>query len=322
MDTNLLLNYLIVLFILFAGMLVYCKIAEKYNIIDKPNERSSHNYITIRGGGVVFSLAGLIYSVFHLPESLYFLLGLTLISGVSFWDDVSSLSNKVRMIVQFLSISLVFYGLGMFSLLPWWLIIAAYIFFVGVLNAYNFMDGINGITGLYSLAVLLGLRYVNSVIEYTNAAFIDYAILACVVFLFFNCRKRAKCFAGDIGSMAISFWIVSLLLQLMITTDSLIWILFLAVYGIDSVFTILHRLYLRQNIFKAHRLHFYQILSNERGISHLKVSIMYAFVQLLISGIMAYTYFCCSSSVMWIIGVIVLIMLCIVYFQKFRLMKM
>ena len=314
-------QYILVTLCLFVGLLLYFKIADKYNIIDKPNQRSSHNYITIRGGGVVFFLAGLIYSLFHLPESLYFLIGLTLISGVSFWDDVSSLSNKVRIIIHFLSISLVFYGLGLFGLLPWWLIMVAYVFFVGVLNAYNFMDGINGITGLYSLAVLFSLRYVNSFVEFTNMTFIDYAILSCLVFLFFNYRKKAKCFAGDVGSMAISFWIVTLLLQLMITTNSLIWILFLAVYGIDSAATIIHRLHLKQNIFEAHRLHFYQILSNERGISHLKVSAIYAFVQLLICGIISYAYFCCSSIVIWMIGVILLLTLSIVYLQKFRLMQ-
>ena len=316
------IQYLLVTLILFAGLLLYFSIAKKYNIIDKPNERSSHTDNTIRGGGVVFFLAGLLYSTSHLPESLFFLSGLTLISIVSFWDDVSSLPNRVRITVHFLSVSLIFYGSELFSMLPWWLIIVAYIFSAGVLNAYNFMDGINGITGLCSLAVLISLRYVNSLIEYTNAVFIDYAILACIVFLFFNYRKKAKCFAGDVGSMAISFWIISLLLQLMITTGSLVWILFLMVYGVDSVSTILHRLYLKQNIFKSHRLHFYQILSNERGISQLIVSAIYAFTQLLMCGIVVYTYFSCSPIVTWISGTILFIILCIIYMQKFRIMKL
>ena len=165
MDTNLIINYLLVLFVLFAAMLVYFKIADKYNIIDKPNQRSSHNYVTIRGGGIIYWLAGILFSVMHLPESIYFLIGLTLISVVSFWDDISSLPNKVRIIIHFLSISLVFYGLGLYLLLPWWLTITAYIFFVGVLNAYNFMDGINGMTGWYSFVILISLQYVNKKIE-------------------------------------------------------------------------------------------------------------------------------------------------------------
>jgi UDP-N-acetylmuramyl pentapeptide phosphotransferase/UDP-N-acetylglucosamine-1-phosphate transferase len=151
------------------------------------------------------------------------------------------------------------------------------------------MDGVNGITGLYSLSILVSLQYVNyKIIPFTDPDFIFFAILACLVFLFFNFRKRAKCFAGDVGSMAISFWIVTLLLQLMIKDNSLVWLFFLSVYGVDSICTILHRLYLRQNIFKAHRMHFYQVMSNEWRISHLKVSVLYAFVQLLICGLIIY----------------------------------
>jgi len=321
MGVNLIFHYLIVLLVLFAGMLVYFKIADKYNIIDKPNQRSSHNYITIRGGGIVYWLAGVLFSVMHLPESIYFLIGITLICGVSFWDDISSLPNKVRIVIHFLSISLVFYGLGLYSFLPWWLVLVAYIFFVGVLNAYNFMDGINGITGWYSFVILVSLQYVNQKItSFTEPDFINYAILASIVFLFFNFRKRAKCFAGDVGSMAISFWIVTLLLQLMMKTESFIWILFLAVYGVDVIFTILHRIYLKQNIFEAHRLHFYQILSNECKMSHLKVSVIYAIVQLIICVAVIYVYQ--TQMLNWImLFIISLFPLILIYLLKFRLMK-
>jgi UDP-N-acetylmuramyl pentapeptide phosphotransferase/UDP-N-acetylglucosamine-1-phosphate transferase len=299
-------------------MILYFRLADKYNIIDKPNQRSSHNYITIRGGGVVFWLAGFLYSISHLPENLYFLMGFTFICTVSFWDDISSLPNRIRIVIHFISISLVFYGLGVFTLFPWWLIIIAYILFVGTMNAYNFMDGINGITGLYSLVILLGLQYVNSqVVAFTSPDFINYALLACVVFLFFNYRKCAYCFAGDIGSLGISFWIVTLLLQLMLATESMIWILFLMVYGVDSVCTILHRLYLRQNIFKAHRMHFYQILSNERKISHLKVSAGYALVQVAVCGILIQVYRYYSPWV-WMVGMMLLLLLSFVYLLKFR----
>jgi UDP-N-acetylmuramyl pentapeptide phosphotransferase/UDP-N-acetylglucosamine-1-phosphate transferase len=227
----------------------------------------------------------------------------------------------VRIIVHFLSISLVFYGLEIFTLLPWWLIVVAYIFFVGVLNAYNFMDGINGITGLYSLAVLIALQYVNcQLVSFTDPDFITVAVLACLVFLFFNFRKRAKCFAGDVGSMGISFWIVTLLLQLIIKSHSIIWIFFLAVYGVDTVGTVLHRIYLKQNIFKAHRLHFYQILSNEKGISHLKVSFLYAIVQLIICSVIIYFYNHCKS-LDWIIGVFIFLILSLIYLLKFKFHK-
>jgi UDP-N-acetylmuramyl pentapeptide phosphotransferase/UDP-N-acetylglucosamine-1-phosphate transferase len=302
-------------------MFFYFKVADKYNIIDKPNRRSSHNYITIRGGGIVFWLAAVLYSLnipsFQNLECFSFFIGITLISAVSFWDDISSLPNKIRIIIHFFSISMVFYGLGMFATLPWWLILIAYIFFVGILNAYNFMDGINGITGLCSLAVLFGLYYVNNqVVCFTEPDFILYPILACFVFLFFNCRKQAKCFAGDIGSMAISFWLVTLLLQLMLKTNTFIWIFFLSVYGVDTIYTIFHRLYLKQNIFKAHRMHFYQILSNERGISQLKVAAGYALAQLLICGIIIQAYR--SNIQEWFIGLSIILILSAIYLLKFR----
>jgi len=250
--------------------------------------------------------------------SLCFLVGLTLLCGVSFWDDISSLPNKIRIVIHFLAISILFYGLGIFHTLPWWLIIFSYIFIVGALNAYNFMDGINGITGLYSLSVLIALQYVNlQILSFTPLDFINFAILACMVFLFFNYRKRAKCFAGDIGSMAISFWIVTLLLQLMLKTNSVIWILFLMVYGVDSVCTILHRLYLRQNIFKAHRMHFYQVLTNERGMSHLGVAAGYALAQLVICAVIIECY-CRYPSSIWFVGIGMLIFCCGVYLLKFK----
>jgi UDP-N-acetylmuramyl pentapeptide phosphotransferase/UDP-N-acetylglucosamine-1-phosphate transferase len=290
MDINLIFKYLITTIILIAGMIFYFRIADKYNIIDKPNLRSSHDYITIRGGGIVFWLAGVLYFIFQFSIfNFQFLIGITLISTVSIWDDIKSLSNKIRIIIHFISISLIFYGVGLFSILPWYFVIATYILFVGILNAYNFMDGINGITGLCSLAVLIPLLYVNEkVILFTDPNFILFAIMACLVFLFFNFRKQARCFAGDVGSISISFWIVTLLLQLMIKTHSIVWIMFLAVYGADTIFTIIHRLYLKQNIFKAHRMHFYQVMSNEWGISHRKVSALYAFVQLSICGLIIY----------------------------------
>jgi UDP-N-acetylmuramyl pentapeptide phosphotransferase/UDP-N-acetylglucosamine-1-phosphate transferase len=189
------------------------------------------------------------------------------------------------------------------------------------MNAYNFMDGINGMTGLYSLVILAALQYVNyKLVPFTKPDFIYFPMLACTVFLFFNFRKRAKCFAGDVGSLGISFWIVTLLLQLMLASNSCIWILFLAVYGVDTVCTILHRIYLKQNIFEAHRLHFYQILSNEKRISHLKVSSLYALIQFIVccAVIYSYNYF---KSWIWITAILILLILSLIYLLKFKYLK-
>jgi UDP-N-acetylmuramyl pentapeptide phosphotransferase/UDP-N-acetylglucosamine-1-phosphate transferase len=274
--------YVVCTIVFFVLMLTYFRIAEKFNIVDKPNERSSHSKITIRGGGILFVIsvigAGLMFPLYWLP-----VVGTVIIGIISFLDDQITLSSRIRFLVQIISVTILFYYLQIFSNFSWWELGALYILVIGIINAYNFMDGINGITGAYSLVVLGGLQYVNlKQVSFINEDMIWLPMIACVVFLFFNFRKKARCFAGDVGSVSIAFWIIMLLLQLILLTHNWIYILFLAVYGVDSVFTIIHRLTLRQNIFEAHRLHFYQLLANEGKMPHLMVSSIYAFSQLLI----------------------------------------
>lgn len=311
--------YTIIFLILFIIELLYFKVADRFNIIDKPNLRSSHSEITLRGGGIIFWFAALLYFVQNISYNYFFFTGITLVTLVSFWDDIQSLSTKIRISVHFLAISLIFYDLGVFITLPPIAIVLAYIFAIGIINAYNFMDGINGITGLYTLVVMGSLWYVNKNIQlFTDASFIIYAMLASLVFLFFNYRKRAKCFAGDVGSIAIAFWVIFLILKLILITNSIIWLLFLAVYGVDAICTILHRLYLRQNIFEAHRLHFYQILSNEYKIQHRIVSLMYAITQSIISGIVIFFY---DKLETFTLFVVIIVPLILIYSLKFRIIR-
>ena len=285
--------YFAVFLVLFVLELLYFRIADKFNIIDKPNHRSSHTQITLRGGGVVFPIAFLLFAASYFfrensilsPQNyLIFGIGLLAICTISFIDDILDLSSKIRLVFHFLSVSLLLYFINAFQLLPIWAIPFLYILIIGILNAYNFMDGINGITGLYSMVILGSLLYVNQyVIEFTDINFIIYPLIACLVFLFFNFRKKAKCFMGDIGSMGIAFWVLGLLGLLIIKTQELKYLLFLTVYGVEVVLTILQRLKSKENIFEAHRRHLYQLFSNEKKISHLIVSSVYAFLQLLIN---------------------------------------
>lgn len=301
------------------SMLLYFKAADRFNIIDKPNERSSHTEITLRGGGIIFWFSALLYFVQHFQGNYLFFTGITLVSLVSFWDDIQSLSNKIRISVHFLAITLIFYDLGLFAAVPIFKIVLGYILAIGIINAYNFMDGINGITGLYTLVVMGSLLYVNSKIQlFSDSSFIKYGMIASLVFLFFNYRKKAKCFAGDVGSIAIAFWIIYLVLKLILVTNSLIWLLFLAVYGVDAVCTILHRLYLKQNIFEAHRLHLYQILSNEYKLQHRLVSFFYALAQIAVSILVIMLYQKVADIVIF---TIVIIPLLLVYSVKFYLLR-
>ena len=298
--------YLAVFLVLFVLELIYFKIADRFNIIDKPNHRSAHTEITLRGGGIVFPIAFMLFFIIstwgklvHLPlhdqaaenqNELLFGIGLLLLCTISFLDDLYDLSSKIRIVFHIISVSFLLAFLNAFVLLPIWAIPILYILIIGILNAYNFMDGINGITGLYSLVALLSLLYVNqNMVSFVDRDFIIYPVLACLVFLFFNFRKKAKCFMGDIGSMGIAFWVVALIGLLMMKTGEIKWILFLAVYGVEVIFTILERLKLKENIFEAHRRHLYQLLANEKKISHLKVSALYAAVQLIVNAVVIFS---------------------------------
>lgn len=311
------MHYLIVTFLLLLSLLVYFRVADRYNIVDKPNERSSHTVVTLRGGGIIIWFSALFYFLLNRDSGSLFFIGITLVSLVSLVDDIKNLSGRIRMLVQLMAVGLIFYDLNIYSY-AWYVIIAAFVMAVGVMNAYNFMDGINGITGLYSVAVLLSFLYVNNyIIHFSDNDFLIYPLIACFIFLFFNYRKKATCFAGDIGSIAIAFFIIYSLSKLIIETGSFVWILFLSVYGVDSVCTILHRLYVKQNIFKPHRMHFYQILCNDFKIDHRFVSLAYAFVQGVISIVVIATY---SKKYNSLITFTVLIPLTLIYFIKFVLM--
>jgi UDP-N-acetylmuramyl pentapeptide phosphotransferase/UDP-N-acetylglucosamine-1-phosphate transferase len=311
---------LIVLLIsLFVTELIFLKFARRKRIYDDPNDRSSHTGKTIRGGGIIFWFTSLALFLLSPAQYWLFFAGMTIVSAVSFNDDIHPLGQWPRFFSHVAGFTLMFFYLGFFSLVPWYLILITYIVFIGVLNAWNFMDGINGINGLYSLTLLGALQYVNLVVTtFADPLFIWAPMAACLVFLFFNFRKKALCFGGDVGSIAIAFWIVTLILALMLKTHTVIWLAFISVYGIDSVFTILHRLYLRQNIFEPHRLHFYQVLANECGIDHRIVSAIYALTQLAV---------CCAVIVLWdkmnfwVLAFAIHIPLGAIYMTKFRIMK-
>ena len=189
--------------LLVAAELVYFRIADKCNIIDKPNERSSHSTIVLRGGGIIFAISIVVWFLwqlfqdpsFRFQEYLPFLCGLLLIAWVSFWDDVHSLPDSVRLVAQFTAMALMFWSMGIMHWDMWWFVIIALIVCVGATNVINFMDGINGITAGYSLAVLIPLALVNGEIAgqarneaagFIEQSYLVVAILGVLVFSFFN----------------------------------------------------------------------------------------------------------------------------------------
>jgi len=307
------MTYFFVVLGLFIIELLYFKVADRLNIIDKPNERSSHSSITLRGGGIVFYFGALIYFIYSGFEYPWFFLGLTLMTLVSFLDDVFTLSNKIRLLIHFTSVLLMAYQLDLFDM-PWYYLLIGFIVVVGVINAYNFMDGINGITACYSLAVGGLLVIVNQQLHFIAQDLLIFSLSGVLVFAFFNFRTQAKCFAGDVGSVAIAYILLFVLGLLILTTGNLIYILFLVVYGVDAVWTIIRRILRKENIFEAHRSHLYQFLGNEAGANKLMVSFVYGLIQfgigyavILVSTEAVQTKFIFSAVLISILSIIYLL---------------
>lgn len=315
----------ILLMVIFVGIaLLYFRIADHFNIIDKPNERSSHTQLTIRGGGILFPLAWIIYSITHGFLLPWATAGLLSIAIVSFADDRMALSNRLRFAVHLLAFTCCFLELNLFYVLPWWVIPIVYIVGIGCVNAVNFMDGINGMTGLYSLSVLLPAQWALFGTIW-NGSLLNYLMVAILVFGFFNFRTKARCFAGDVGSVSMGYVLVFLLLGFIFVRFeeaqygdllkisqridfkvSIHYLLLLSLYGVDAILTLVQRLYLKENIFEAHRRHFYQLLCNEYGIWHIAVSAGYALIQFFInvyifryeiSGLNMFLFLLCFSLI-------------------------
>lgn len=303
------LTYFVIIVLLFAAELLYFRIADHFNIIDKPNERSSHKRIVLRGGGIIFLIGAWIWSIVFGFEYPWLLAGVTLAGGVSFVDDIHSLPDSVRLLTQFAAMLLVFVDVGIFSVeslglsvesqwmqIGWMalIVVVALIVCVGATNIYNFMDGINGITGGYSLAVLLPLAIENGELKIENGeGFIEESYLVVVglsllVFCFFNFRTKAKCFAGDVGSIGIALLLLFAIGRLVVQTGDVTWLVLLLVYGVDGCLTIIHRMMLHENLGQAHRKHAFQLMANELKMRHTTVSIIYMLLQLGISLVVVF----------------------------------
>lgn len=292
------MTYILILLLLIVAELIYFRIAEKLNIVDRPNERSSHSAVVLRGGGVIFLIGAWVWSLIFGFEYPWFLAGLTLVAGVSFVDDVRSLPDSVRLVTQFAAAAMAFYQLGILHWAMWWIVALALIVYVGATNIINFMDGINGITAGYSLAVLVPLALVNVQKGFVEQSLIITTGLASLTFCLFNFRPKgkAKCFAGDVGSIGIAFVMLFLLGNVVLQTHDVTWLIFLLVYGIDGCFTIAHRIMLHENLGEAHRKHAFQLMANELHIGHMTVTLLYATLQLAIS--LGFVYLC-PDNVGW-----------------------
>lgn len=289
---NIYITYAIFFVVLLALELLYFRIAVKLNIVDKPNARSSHSRVAILGGGIIFLLGVWMWSAFFDFHYPWLLAAVTLVSAVSFVDDIRPLPDSVRLGVQFVAMLLLFVDLGIMQWPMWWVVLVAAFVCMGATNVINFMDGINGMTGGYSMVVLVPLLIVDKAEGFLEESFLITIVLAVLVFCLFNFRakNKAKCFAGDVGSVGIASILLFAIGKLIVKTGDVTWLTFLLVYGVDGCLTIFHRILLHENLGEAHRKHAYQLMANELGMSHPAVSLIYMVVQLAVS--LGFVYVC------------------------------
>ncbi len=269
------------------------RLADRYGFHAHPNGRSSHGKPTVTGMGIIILLAFTIYLFWQPTLPPLFALGFLVISVVSFLDDIFFLKHSFRLMVQFICLALMvselpFQSSGIEAIA---LAIAAIIFGIGVINAYNFMDGLNGMLVLHCVLVLGSMLYINA--TYTDAAgapkpfvdsnFILSIMIPMVVFAFFNIRRTALAFIGDVGAIGISFIILFLMYRLLLTTGNYTYLLLFSVFGADAGLTVCYKLILRENIFVPHRDFIFKRLVHVAKLSHLRTSFYFFIAQAVIN---------------------------------------
>lgn len=270
--------------ILMLAELVYLRVGRQMGWVSIATPRSSHTEEKVIGGGWIFVLAVWLAACFVPGVSWEFVAAVTFLGAVSFADDLHSLPVFPRFIVQIAAVALMMYSRHYGDFLSiGWLVLAGF-FAVATVNAFNFMDGINGITGYYAASILLPLIYLSNSGFYVAApGLLGLCMTAVVVFCFFNCRKNALCFAGDVGAITMGLLVSCFILSVALATGRTEMAGFVAVYGVDTFCTLGRRILRHEKVTTPHRLHAYQLLSNELGFPQLWVGGTYAILQLVIN---------------------------------------
>ena len=313
--------YLIIFLLLSAGMFIYLKIAEKWSIVDQPNLRSSHQITTKRGAGVLYLLAFVIYLMVSSNNNLTLILSGLILGGVGFIDDLKNLNFKIKLAIQLIVI-LSYLIVQDYLSLDWYYTILIFVFLIASINIFNFMDGINGLTILYSLSFLMSFYYINTeFISFINPNMLLVMIICNVIIGFLNIRTKAVCFIGDVGSISMGFLYATLALILMIKTNSFAPLVLIMVYAVDAGWTIMERLSLKENIFLPHRRHLYQILVNELRFSHILISISYFTIQMLLNMVWLLNYENINSGI-FLSTTFIILSICYLIIKKAVLKKL
>lgn len=312
------MEYILLILLFVSIELLYFKIAEACHIIDKPNTRSSHTAVTLRGGGIIFPIATFI-AFFMGYVSWPLTAAVVLVGVVSFIDDMIPLPQLPRFLAHLIAVGLVFFELNLFYQ-PLWILPILLVLMIGWVNAFNFMDGINGITVLYAMAALLSFSFLP--IHSAHLPLLLTMGLACIAFGIFNVRNKAKTFAGDVGSISMALFLGYFMIKTIFVTGQVGYILFFSVYGIDAVVTIVSRLMKKENIFQPHRSHLYQYLANEMGYYQIVVAFIYAVLQLIINGLVVFMDARGELSLSFVLMILVVLTLLYILIRSFVHRKM
>jgi len=233
---------------------------------------------TPTGAGILFPIAFLAAT----PFSWHLFSGLSLLTGISAWDDARPLPALLRLTVHLVASGLLLWPtLG--DALPHFLL--ATLLLTGWLNACNFMDGINGMLALYSIVLLLSLSLAShpspaAALASAGKSASGPLLGTLLAFLLLNFRRRALCFAGDTGSITLAAITTWLGLSIWQDTSNLYLFAFPALFLLDAGLTLLLRLFRGANILQSHREHLYERLAYSRGWDHRAVAAAYATCQL------------------------------------------
>jgi Fuc2NAc and GlcNAc transferase len=292
--------YYILAFILtFFGVELFRRWGLKRQILDIPNERSSHSAPTPRGGGIIFVGVCLgFYIIWNLKYGIWsYIFGAILLAAISWIDDLKSVPSILRFAVHFISAGLIIYGLGGFEVvhfpyfgdiqLNYFALPFTLLWIVWLTNAYNFMDGIDGIAATQAITAGIGWFLLGFKYEIPFAAFFGLILALTNLGFILHNWSPAKIFMGDVGSAFLGFSFA--FLPLLAAKESsqnaqkfaFIGILFVLPFMFDTVFTLIRRLLNGEKVWQAHRSHLYQRLVIG-GYSHRFVTTLYGIISLLI----------------------------------------
>jgi UDP-N-acetylmuramyl pentapeptide phosphotransferase/UDP-N-acetylglucosamine-1-phosphate transferase len=289
----------------YLGVYLIRRYTQKRRILDHPNERSSHIVPTPRGGGlaiVILVLAPGLWSGIQVgaTRSLIYILGAAIIAWLGWRDDLHSLSPRVRFVVEGIVAAISIFGLGyfkavtipMFGELQLGVIGVAitFLWIIGLTNAYNFMDGIDGMAGGVALSAGIGWMWLASNTRNAFAFWIALAITASSLGFLGHNWPPAKIFMGDVGStfLGYSFAVLPLISSDQGGDALLLGTLLMWTIIMDAGVTFIGRLLRRENVFAAHRSHLYQRLVIA-GYKHETISLLYIVLTLL-AGLLSYEW--------------------------------